>query len=440
MTIDELPRMSLPTITRYIDTMREPHGLFRTLGEPECERGTDGRPTVYAGGNAAIFRVRVGGNDYALKCFTRPVPRVAEVCRFVGRTESGLLLPAVYLPEEMFVYESGDHGTWRGVVLIEWADGYTLDFTIRKAVHDGDRERLAELAGTFDRMALELLAADWAHGDIKPENIMVKPGGEMKLTDYDSLFFPDMEGLPGNQTGTQYWQHPRRTEHYFNRHIDDYSIALLSATLHSLAGDPSLYGRFGNKDVFLFRPLETTEGMSESCAHIRDAAARSCNALLCRLLGMLHTSAPHIPGLAEVIASFSTESTEEGNGELRAFRKGAVWGYEDIFGNTAIPALFDGATEFSEGVAAVSLNGYNHFIGPDGRCVLNCVGYDAVKPFSEGVAAVRKGGLWGYIDIAGHEVVEPQYEKAYSFRNGLAKVTAPGKEEAYIQKPDMKGC
>ena len=51
--------------------------------------------------------------------------------------------------------------------------------------------------------------------------------------------------------------------------------------------------------------------------------------------------------------------------------------------------------------------------------------------FSEGLHPVRMNGLWGYIDESGSFVIEPAWDAASSFRDGLALVEKDGKL-AYI--------
>ena len=41
--------------------------------------------------------------------------------------------------------------------------------------------------------------------------------------------------------------------------------------------------------------------------------------------------------------------------------------------------------------------------------------FDAASPFSEGLAHVRIGGKWGYIDPAGKMVINPQFDAASPF-------------------------
>ena len=51
--------------------------------------------------------------------------------------------------------------------------------------------------------------------------------------------------------------------------------------------------------------------------------------------------------------------------------------------------------------------------------------------FSEGLAPVQTEDGWGFIDRTGKMVISPQFDSASMFQNGLARVTALGKE-AYI--------
>jgi len=44
--------------------------------------------------------------------------------------------------------------------------------------------------------------------------------------------------------------------------------------------------------------------------------------------------------------------------------------------------------------------------------------------FSEGLVAIRVDGLWGYMNRAGDIVIEPRFQEAYTFTNGVAGVRA----------------
>lgn len=49
--------------------------------------------------------------------------------------------------------------------------------------------------------------------------------------------------------------------------------------------------------------------------------------------------------------------------------------------------------------------------------------YDEARWFSEGLAAVRVGNKWGYIDEAGHTAIAFLYADAMDFKHGRAEVT-----------------
>lgn len=50
--------------------------------------------------------------------------------------------------------------------------------------------------GRFDRLGLWLLEADFAHGDLKQDNLIVMPDGSLRLIDYDGVYLPSLAGKP----------------------------------------------------------------------------------------------------------------------------------------------------------------------------------------------------------------------------------------------------
>jgi DNA-binding helix-hairpin-helix protein with protein kinase domain len=95
------------------------------------------------------------------------------------------------------------------------------------------------LARNFDILCGELLAQEWAHGDLKPENIVVASDGGMTPVDCDAMWIPAFAGRRACELGTPPYRHPERDESWFDKRIDDYSIKFISAALHALALDPT---------------------------------------------------------------------------------------------------------------------------------------------------------------------------------------------------------
>lgn len=231
------------TLRQYLTTLEEPSGLCRTLEPFELCRDQQGRPLYAVGNSAAVFRIRREGRLQALRCYMRPAEHLAEI--YGSRL----------LTRELFLYTSPDEGVWCDVVVDDWVEGRTLREEIDLALQAADRERLGALANRFDRLAARLVADDWAHGDLKPENIVVRPSGELQLIDFDAMFLPAFAGRRSPELGTTAYQHPAREAGDLDASLDDYPAALISTALHALALDPSLAARHAS-DGLLF-----TEGV-----------------------------------------------------------------------------------------------------------------------------------------------------------------------------------
>jgi hypothetical protein len=99
-------------------------------------------------------------------------------------------------------------------------------------------------------------------------------------------------------------------------------------------------------------------------------------------------------------------------------------GFVDRGAKTVIePGDWDDAKPFSEGLAAVHLDGDGWgFIDKKGSVVVP-EAFDSLEPFSMGLAAAEVDGEWGYLDREGNWAIMPAFEEAYPFREpGLAQV------------------
>ncbi len=117
------------------------------------------------------------------------------------------------------------------------------------------------------------------------------------------------------------------------------------------------------------------------------------------------------------------------------------WLYIDTRGNAVIrPHVVDnGPDPFSDGLARFTEGGKFGFFDEGGKVAIPAR-YDYARPFSEGLAAVcagcreekdgehiaMVGGTWGYIDKTGAVVIPPRYTDAREFENGHARVKRDG--------------
>ncbi len=371
------------TLGQYLSTLADPHGLTRTLGEIALCRDDRGRPLYSVGNSAAVFRIRHEGRIRALRCYMRPMRHLREI---YGER---------LLPRELFLFTSPTGGVWADVVVDTWIEGTTLQEAIAEAATAADTARLARLSEAFDRLAAALVADDRAHGDLKPENIIVDPLGALHPIDLDASFLPAFAGESSPELGTAAFQHPARTAEDFDARLDDYPAALISTALHALVREPALFARYGDRDGLLFTPqrIATDAALREALALFEGCGA-AAEYRIARLLLAPTLRLPELPALLEALlppADPSPAATPGPGPAPELFVDHGYWGYRTA-GRTVVPALYDSGFEFSEGLAAVRLGRTWHYIDPAGRTVCSCPGCEAVKPFRNGRAVVLRDG------------------------------------------------
>lgn len=78
------------------------------------------------------------------------------------------------------------------------------------------------------------------------------------------------------------------------------------------------------------------------------------------------------------------------------------------------------------------------FIDKSGRVKFRLGKSQLAGSFSEGLAAVSVNGKWGYVDTEGHFVIHPQFGSAGDFSEGLAVVTSSPTDQ-YWRKDTLFG-
>ena len=378
----------LATIPQYVTALNDTYGLTKTLGVIDVLRDGHGKPLFTAGNNSVLFTVRHDGRLKMLKCYTRPKRNLR---RIYGEQ---------CLHDELFIHKDRHSGEWVDVVMYDRIEGRNLRRVIADSL--GDAEAVERLAHAFDRFALDLLRQEWAHGDLKPENIIVDGAGRMHPIDFDAVFRPEFAGERSEETGTAVFQHPMRTAELFDKSIDDYPIALISTALHALSADPALHRRCETDEILLFDPRKIAAGECGVLDEVMHLFARRCMAAEYRTAALLRSPSPHLFGLEELLACRVERTTAEDAQAPELAERNGLWGYVRD-GRYVIPPIYDCGFEFSEGLAAVRIADSLHFITPDGRAAVNCSGCDAVKPFRNGRAVVIRGGRRFEIDRNGNE-------------------------------------
>ena len=241
--------MNYPLLSAYIEAIKAAEENFEQLKHLRPVLDEDGEPVMTSGNFAVVFKMKdeQTGKLHAVKCFLKEQEGRAEAYRQIAEeleyVSSTFLTPIKYLDKELFVDSSNSEETEFPVLLMDWIEGQTLDKYIRE--HITDEYKLSLLAYQFSRLAMWLMPQPFAHGDLKPDNILVKDDGTLVLVDYDGMYVPAMKGQKARELGSPDFRHPSRREDDFDEHIDDFPLSSILLSLLAIANEPSLLVKYG---------------------------------------------------------------------------------------------------------------------------------------------------------------------------------------------------
>lgn len=247
--------MQYPLISEYVRAIQDASNNLDELAHLVPVLDDHGEPYRSSGAFAVVFKMKdeQTGKCYALKCFTEEQEGRAEAYRQIADelefVDSSYITSVKYLDKEIFVDSSCEEDEFP-VLLMDWIDGETMENYIVENYQDN--YAMAMLCYRFCKMAAWLRSQPFAHGDIKPDNIMVRPDGNQTLVDYDGMFVPAMKGQKSPTIGTKDFSHPLRTVDDFDETIDDFALASIALSLKAISLKPSLLDESGVADRLLF--------------------------------------------------------------------------------------------------------------------------------------------------------------------------------------------
>ena len=315
--------MNYPLLSEYCEAVKYAADNFNELSHLTPVLDTNGNPVMSSGNFAVVFRMHdaKANKDVAVKCFLREQEGRAESYRLIAQelayTPSPFFTPIRYLDQELFVSSQSTTDEEFPAVVMDWIAGDTLDRYVQAHLSDPNALRL--LTFQFSRLASWLLSQPFAHGDLKPDNILVRPDGTLALVDYDGMFVPAMKGTSARELGSPDFRHPLRTPECFNDHIDDFPLASILLSLKALSLSPSLWQTYGAADRLLFSATDYCD--LASCPLLRELPTLFADPELPRLYalfllayteGELNNASINLINLSMVEeGKLSTEVTEE---------------------------------------------------------------------------------------------------------------------------------
>ena len=280
--------MQYPLLSEYVSAITHASENLDQLKHLEVVQDEHGEPYRSSGAFAVVFKMRDPhtGQLYALKCFTEEQEGRAEAYRKIEEelevAGTTYFTSMRYYERELFVDSSVSSESEFPVLLMDWVEGCTMELYIREHYHDSYAMEM--LCYRFCRLAAYLRSQPFAHGDVKPDNIMVSDTGTLTLIDYDGMFVPSMQGESSPTLGTEEFRHPLRTPELFDATIDDFALASIALSLRAIALDSQLLDQYGAPDRLLFsasdyRDLAQSKVMQAIWRLVSDKA-------LCKLVGL----------------------------------------------------------------------------------------------------------------------------------------------------------
>ena len=260
--------MNYPLISEYIEAIKSAEDNFDELSYLRPVLDDDGLPVMTSGNFAVVFKMKdaQSGKFYAVKCFTKEQEGRSESYKLIADelefVSSNFLTSIKFYEKELFVDSGQTRETEFPVLLMNWVDGEPLD----KYIHDNANNQYALeiLSYRFGKLSAWLLAQPFAHGDLKPDNILVKEDGSIVLVDYDGMYVPAMKGQKARELGSPNFRHPSRTEEAFDERIDDFSIALIALSLKAFSLNPELIEKYCFNDYMFFKAEDSANLFSDN--------------------------------------------------------------------------------------------------------------------------------------------------------------------------------
>ena len=247
--------MQYPLISEYVKAIQDAGDNLEELAHLTPVLDDHGEPYRSSGAFAVVFKMqdKSTGKYYALKCFTEEQQGRAEAYRQIADEldllDSPYITSVKYMEKELFVDSQCEEDEFP-VLLMDWVDGETMEAYIAANYHN--QSVMSMLCYRFGKMAAWLRTQSFAHGDIKPDNIIVRPDGSLALVDYDGMFVPAMKGCKSPTVGTKDFCHPLRTVDDFDETIDDFSLASIALSLKAISMNSTLLDTYGASDRLLF--------------------------------------------------------------------------------------------------------------------------------------------------------------------------------------------
>jgi hypothetical protein len=232
---------------------------IKRLGGGRIARAGDGSIYALSGAGAIVVRLdRPTGQAIALR-----IPRADDgapaalaihaafatdpvIARLRARSASPIAGGVSVIPHGIIVTEGGQEHS-HPVIAMEWLGDFNLADAVRSMVETNDIVRLSQIGTQWQRLMLALAEERFTHGDLSPENAVLRRGDAIAIVDYDTAAWPNSpRGGIGNRERA--YRHPSGETPFVVERRDDFAALAILVSLRALALEPGLLQPEGAPD------------------------------------------------------------------------------------------------------------------------------------------------------------------------------------------------
>ena len=318
--------MPLPTIPDYSTCIKTPaliHPSILKDGHP-IEKGA--RLIKYSGGFCVVFPYQTPSKKYAVRCWHAEVSDAKRRTQVIANALKKSNLP--YFVGFVF-FEEGIMTPlgMQPIVVMDWVDAQSLKKFL--ADHITESNVINEIAENFKKMVADLHTNHFSHGDLQHGNIMVRPDHSL-VFDYDSMYVPELNGMPDEIKGLVGYQHEARWKNKLvSEKADYFSELVIYLSLKALAKMPSLWKDLNMEDTetLLFSGEDIKSRGSSNIFRVlkTDSELTPLVDKLCEFMGK--SSIEDLTPLEDAVVSKSesiSSKWKSGNGYKVTAKKGEV--------------------------------------------------------------------------------------------------------------------
>ena len=223
-----------------------------------------GRPIMWSGSFAAVYKLENGGTFSVIRCFTKKVTdqkdRYTKLSDFLSSRRPQFLVRFEYLDEGVLV-----KGNPYPLVKMDFVEGENLNIFVGRIIENQQNHAgiLSMAAERWMSINSTLRNFGIAHNDLQHGNVIVQDNYTLRLVDYDSFYLPESEGN-SPEGGHGNYQHPLRKRADYNEHIDNFPALVIYLSLLALDSEPNLW-RFSGDQNILFTKRDFDDPASSDC-------------------------------------------------------------------------------------------------------------------------------------------------------------------------------